>query len=803
MFVLRILFVVLCVVVRCGASGAEANGNSLRGCLECLSRIPVDSCESRKCLCNVPNPRSRDDNSRLQRRAQSLFPRVHCKTQTDIVITWNITNSQNNTYFFIDYINKNVSHSHYNRSNTTRCNFTVLENLEPGTTYEIFLKSITVLPDKNTTTVKSSAPLIVQTLKLHKKPDRVKSFYLHSLTLSKNAYDAVVRWEKGEDKACYYDIVSFEEDYNSNEIRDLLKNEELKISNLSFGKNYSLIIRALPDKDADENESEPTVLNFSVPTCHETFKLASKCVPDKPENLTAYDKLVDYNEKNNSSRHNIQLHWSKPTYPPNYYQIKLMFYNSSHHPIFLNVSGNSTNATIEDVIVSFKDFSVHYLVAITAHSSAGKSATAAIERSFNVSFIPVPEGSTWNDVEVIMIVVVPLIAVGLVVMLTANWYLAKKVAREKKLKYFKELNEKIPPNIITAIGGFSNNSVPDNWEINPNRLIIKSLIGEGAFGLVKKGYYLDSNDDKVEVAIKMMKDHPTMEELKQFYQEIDIMKSVPKHPHLVCLVACVTRGSPLIVVEYCSKGDLQSYLRKAWDKLMKLKNEESFVLSTNSQYVSNVLYDFTQIDMTDIPQPKDLLSFARQIVIGMEYLASLKLIHRDLAARNILLCENNTVKISDFGLSRDVYYDNVYRKLTGGKVPIRWMALECMTQQVYTTQSDVWAFGILLWEIVTMGSTPYPGIQTQELLPLLKSGFRMERPMNCSEELYAIMCKCWKASPLDRPTFSELRVTFDILLEKVSCYLNLNISDISMSQHNCYNNTFSERYVKQGKIVDV
>nr|CAH7744732.1 unnamed protein product [Callosobruchus chinensis] len=388
-------------------------------------------------------------------------------------------------------------------------------------------------------------------------------------------------------------------------------------------------------------------------------------------------------------------------------------------------------------------------------------------------------------------------------MLTANWYLAKKVAREKKLKYFKELNEKIPPNIITAIGGFSNNSVPDNWEINPNRLIIKSLIGEGAFGLVKKGYYLDSNDDKVEVAIKMMKDHPTMEELKQFYQEIDIMKSVPKHPHLVCLVACVTRGSPLIVVEYCSKGDLQSYLRKAWDKLMKLKNEESFVLSTNSQYVSNVLYDFTQIDMTDIPQPKDLLSFARQIVIGMEYLASLKLIHRDLAARNILLCENNTVKISDFGLSRDVYYDNVYRKLTGGKVPIRWMALECMTQQVYTTQSDVWAFGILLWEIVTMGSTPYPGIQTQELLPLLKSGFRMERPMNCSEELYAIMCKCWKASPLDRPTFSELRVTFDILLEKVSCYLNLNISDISMSQHNCYNNTFSERYVKQGKIVDV
>ncbi|CAH1956308.1 unnamed protein product [Acanthoscelides obtectus] len=647
---------------------------------------------------------------------------------------------------------------------------------------------------------------MVQTLDSHRKVDPVKKFYLDSLNLSENAYDAVVKWDKAEDKACYYDIVSFEEDYNYFEIRNVWDNEELRIPNLSFGKNYSLIIRALSDKDATENESEPTVLRFVVPTCHETFKHSAMCVPHKPENLTAIDALVDYNEEDNSSRYNIQLYWSKPTYPPNYYQIKLMFYNSTHKPIFLNVSGESTNATIGNVIVTSEEFSVRYWVFITAYSFAGKSATSAIERSFNVSFIPVSDGSTWNDVEVIMIIVGPILAIGLVVMLAANWYFAKKVAKEKKLKYFKELNEKIPPSIITAIGGLSsNNSIPaDNWEINPSRLIIKSIIGEGAFGLVKKGYYLDSNEEKIEVAIKMMKEHPTMDEMKQFYQEIDIMKSVPKHPQLVSLVACVTRGSsPLIVVEYCAKGDLQTYLRKAWDKLSKIKNEESFAQSSNPQYVSNALYDFSQSDMTDIPQPKDLISFARQIVLGMEYLASLKLIHRDLAARNVLICEDNKVKISDFGLSRDVYYDNVYRKVTGGKVPIRWMALESMTQQIYTTQSDVWSFGILLWEIVTMGSTPYPGVQTQELLPLLRSGFRMERPINCSEELYAIMCNCWNASPLDRPTFAELRVIFDTLLEKVSCYLNLDISDVSMTQHHCYSNTFSGRYVKQGKIVDV
>lgn len=113
----------------------------------------------------------------------------------------------------------------------------------------------------------------------------------------------------------------------------------------------------------------------------------------------------------------------------------------------------------------------------------------------------------------------------------------------------------------------------------------------------------------------------------------------------------------------------------------------------------------------------------------------MKVLHRDLATRNVLVCDDNTVKVSDFGLSRDVYQDDIYLKNGGGRLPIKWMALESLTHQRYTVQSDVWSFGVLLWEIVTLGENPYPGICTSELLSLIRNGYRMKRPSNCSNEL--------------------------------------------------------------------
>ncbi|KAJ7336596.1 Fibroblast growth factor receptor 4 [Desmophyllum pertusum] len=152
----------------------------------------------------------------------------------------------------------------------------------------------------------------------------------------------------------------------------------------------------------------------------------------------------------------------------------------------------------------------------------------------------------------------------------------------------------------------------------------------------------------------------------------------------------------------------------------------------------------------------------------MTYLSSRKCIHRDLAARNVLIAEDFVIKIADFGLSRNLGNTDYYRRTTHGRLPVKWLAIEALFDQQYTVKTDVWSFGILLWETFTLGGTPYPGIPVERLFTILKNGYRMECPINCPSKIYEIMVKCWSENAKNRPSFSELTEQLDGMLSSES-----------------------------------
>ncbi|KAJ8673407.1 hypothetical protein QAD02_004669, partial [Eretmocerus hayati] len=177
---------------------------------------------------------------------------------------------------------------------------------------------------------------------------------------------------------------------------------------------------------------------------------------------------------------------------------------------------------------------------------------------------------------------------------------------------------------------------------------------------------------------------------------------------------------------------------------------------------------------------QDLLSWAFQVARGMEFLSQKKILHGDLAARNILLAKNKIVKICDFGLAKTMYkYDN-YQKKSGGPVPLRWMAIESIKHGILSTQSDVWSFGIVLWEFFTIGEIPYQGMPIHRLLQLLDRGYRLEQPEHATEDVYEIMLWCWKSDPKLRPSFTQLVERFGKLLgENVETYyIELNQANV-------------------------
>ncbi|XP_020622122.1 tyrosine-protein kinase receptor Tie-1-like isoform X1 [Orbicella faveolata] len=240
------------------------------------------------------------------------------------------------------------------------------------------------------------------------------------------------------------------------------------------------------------------------------------------------------------------------------------------------------------------------------------------------------------------------------------------------------------------------------------------------------------------------------------------MKNLKPHPHVIKLIGCATESDPLLVlIEYVPYGDLLGYLRK-------------------SRGLSDTYFNNPDRKPETNLTSKQLMRFAWQIADGMAYLSSRKIIHRDLAARNVLVGEGEKCKVTDFGMARNVQQDDIYTKQSRGRLPVKWTAYEALLYGTYTTQSDVWSYGVLLYEILTIGGSPYPGVNARQIARKLQEGFRMPKPKHVDNKLYQIMLWCWEQNPTDRPTFAKLKETMKQMERNHKTYVNLKEYDNSL-----------------------
>lgn len=382
----------------------------------------------------------------------------------------------------------------------------------------------------------------------------------------------------------------------------------------------------------------------------------------------------------------------------------------------------------------------------------------------------------------------------------------------------------------------------ERFEFPAEKLILGKQLGAGAFGVVYKAEArgIINAEESTPVAVKMVKKTADNMYIKALASELKIMVHLGKHVNIVNLLGACTKNvgkrELIVIVEYCKFGNIHNYMQKHREVFIDQltdnkeknlgKDNRAFLYSTGSSGMHSDYFGSNHTQETDHtfvntantnrsarkvsetgyvqpewrsnyesdysfegrnPRPltsRDLLAWAFQIARGMEYLASRKVLHGDLAARNILLAEDNVVKICDFGLARSIYKNDEYKKQENSPLPIKWLAIECMTDRIFSTQSDVWSFGIVLWELFSLAKTPYPNVSPTNLVQWLSDGNRLDKPQYADNKLYDVMLRCWQQKPTARPNFTQLQEILGSFLEDNvrnhyvdlnSAYMDLNV----------------------------
>ncbi|XP_041115779.1 ephrin type-A receptor 6-like [Polyodon spathula] len=443
-----------------------------------------------------------------------------------------------------------------------------------------------------------------------------------------------------------------------------------------------------------------------------------------------------------ASQNSIALSWQEheqPSPPVLDYEIK--YYEKEHEEL----SYSSTRSKAASVIITGLKPTTKYVFHIRARSAAGYSSYSPryeYETSDETSDMAADQGQ---------VLVIATAAVGgftLLVILTlfflitgrCQWYIkAKMKSEEKRRTHFQNGHIRFP--------GIKTYVDPDTYEdptqavhefakeIDPSTIRIERVIGAGEFGEVCSGRLKSPGKREIPVAIKTLKGGYVDRQRRDFLREASIMGQFD-HPNIIRLEGVVTKSRPvMIVVEYMENGSLDTFLRK---------------------------HDghFTVIQ---------LVGMLRGIASGMKYLSDMGYVHRDLAARNILVNSNLVCKVSDFGLSRVLEDDPEAAYTTsGGKIPIRWTAPEAIAYRKFSSVSDIWSYGIVMWEVMSYGERPYWEMSNQDVILSIEEGYRLPAPMGCPVTLHQLMLQCWQKERSHRPTFTELVSFLDKLIRNPS-----------------------------------
>ncbi|KAK5859491.1 hypothetical protein PBY51_021044 [Eleginops maclovinus] len=436
-----------------------------------------------------------------------------------------------------------------------------------------------------------------------------------------------------------------------------------------------------------------------------------------------------------STSDTLSLSWLPPEKPNGVildYEIK---YHERGQAMSHTVTSQHSSAKVEGLRAGSP-----YVVQVRARTVAGYGRYSN-PMDFSTSLHSDPQKSVQDQLPLIvgsasagLVVIVALVVIAVVCL--------KKQRSGSELEYTEKLQQYISPGVKVYIDPFTYEDPNDAIhefakEIDISCVKIEEVIGAGEFGEVCRGRLKQAGRREMVVAIKTLKAGYTERQRRDFLGEASIMGQFD-HPNVIRLEGVLTRSCPvLIITEFMENGALDSFLRL---------NDGRFTMT-------------------------QLVGMLRGIAAGMKYLSDMNYVHRDLAARNILVNSNLVCKVSDFGLSRfldDTSADPTYTSSLGGKIPIRWTAPEAIAFRKFTSASDVWSYGIVMWEVVSYGERPYWDMSNQDVMTAVEQDYRLPPPMDCPMVLHQLMLECWMKERNLRPKFSRIVSTLDKLLRNAA-----------------------------------